>query len=194
MTIEGEPVHIQIIVGSTRNGRRSRVVADWVYQQLVSNKNFSLEIVDLKDWHLPMFELESAPMRTEHKDPLQKKWAEKISSADGYIFISPEYNHSFTPSLKNALDYLYHEWSRKPATFVSFGEVGGARSIEQLRLVLIELKMAPLKEALHIFDLRNKLDVSGFHASEQDKEYLQAAVQELIWWVKALKEARSKKV
>lgn len=185
-------MHIQIIVGSTRNGRRSRMIADWVHQQMTGHADFTFEMVDLKDWNLPLFEFDSAPARADYKDSLQKKWAEKISAGDGYIFISPEYNHSFTPSLKNALDYLYHEWSRKPATFVSFGEVGGARSVEQLRLVLIELGMAPLKEALHIFDLRSKLDASGFQASQHDTDRLQKAVKELVWWARALNEARKK--
>jgi NAD(P)H-dependent FMN reductase len=113
-----------------------------VYQQAASRADCSVELVDLKDWDLPLFSIGRPPILGAYEDALQQRWAQKVAQADGYLFISPEYNHGYTPVLKNALDYLYAEWVRKPASFVTYGGVSGARGVEQLRLVLIELQMA----------------------------------------------------
>jgi NAD(P)H-dependent FMN reductase len=143
-------MHIQIIVGSVREGRRAKPVADWAYQHAATRTDCSVELVDLKDWKLPLFSIGKPPILGEYEDALQQRWAQKVAQADGYLFVSPEYNHGYTPALKNALDYLYAEWVRKPASFVTYGGVSGARGVEQLRLVLVELQMAPLRDALHI--------------------------------------------
>lgn len=181
---------IQIIIGSVREGRLSKPVADWALEQLKGRDDFEIELVDLKEWDLPMFSEAKSPAAGDYSNPVQKKWAEKIGEADGYIFVSPEYNHSFSAALKNALDYLYNEWGRKPATFVSFGGVSGARSIEQLRLVLVELRMAPLRDAVHIKDVWGKVKDGAFQADEGDLKQLTAAVDHLSWWSKTLKAGR----
>ena len=181
---------IQIIIGSVREGRASKPVSDWVHQQLMGRDDFKVEVVDLKEWDLPMFAEAKSPAAGDYQNPIQARWAQKIAEADGYIFISPEYNHSFTGALKNALDYLYNEWNRKPATFVTFGGVSGARSVEQLRLVLVELRMAPLRDAVHISGLWGKLKDGAFHADDKDLKQLDTAATQLSWWTSSLKKAR----
>ena len=186
------PMRIQIIIGSVRQGRNSKPVCDWIEQQLRGRTDFQLEVVDLKDWNLPMFDLPGSPAAGKYQDETQIKWAECIARGDGYIFITPEYNHAYSAVLKNALDYLFAEWNRKPATFVSFGGVGGARAVEQLRQVLVELRMAPLGDAVHIQNLWGKVKEGSFHGDESDLKQLNRAVDQLVWWTDALKTAREK--
>jgi NAD(P)H-dependent FMN reductase len=183
-------VHIQIIVGSVREGRRAKPVADWVYKQATSRTDCSVELVDLKDWGLPLFSFGRPPILGEYENELQQRWAQKVAQGDGYLFVSPEYNHGYTPALKNALDYLYAEWVRKPASFVTYGGVSGARGIEQLRLVLIELQMAPLRDALHISGIPNKLNDGVFVGDSKDETQLNAVLEQLLWWTRALRTAR----
>lgn len=181
---------VQILIGSVREGRLSEPVAQWVYEQLSSRSDVQLEVVDLKQWNLPMFPFAKSPAAGNYKDPLQIKWGQSVASADGYIFISPEYNHGYSAVLKNALDFVYGEWNKKPAAFVSFGGVAGARSVEQLRLVAVELKMAPLRDAVHIKDIWGKMEGGVLKADAADLKQLGTAVDELVWWTAALKTAR----
>jgi NAD(P)H-dependent FMN reductase len=125
-----------------------------------------------------------------YKDPRQKRWAAKVGEADGYILVSPEYNHGTSAVLKNALDYLYEEWNRKPVAFVSFGNAGGARAVEQLRGIAVELRMAPLGEAVHLYGVRDKLRGGRFQADAKDKKQLVELFDSLTWWGKALRTAR----
>jgi NAD(P)H-dependent FMN reductase len=183
-------MHIQIIIGSIRQGRRAKPVGDWAYQMAVLRQDLSVELVDLKDWDLPMFDLPKPPILGGYEDPLQKRWADKIAEGDGYLFVSPEYNHGYTSVLKNALDYIFGEWGRKPASFISYGGALGARAIEQLRLVLIELRMAPLADALHISDIRSKFKDERFEGDARDAKQLTKVLDELVWWGNALKGGR----
>ena len=118
---------------------------------------------------------------------------EKIAQADGYIIVTPEYNHSFSAVLKNALDHGYHEWSNKPAAFVSYsgGAVGGARAVEQLRLVVIELQMAPIREGVHVGGVRQVFDEQGHMTVTTYDDRLLALFRQLRWWGDALQAARS---
>jgi NAD(P)H-dependent FMN reductase len=184
-------MHIQVIVGSVREGRRAKPVADWVCQQAASRSDCSVELVDLKDWDLPLMSLAKPPIMGDYEDPMQQRWAEKVKRADGYLFVSPEYNHGYTAALKNALDYLYAEWQRKPASFVTYGGVAGARRVEQLRLVLIELRMAPLRDALHITNIHSKLSDGTFVGDPTDASQLSGVLDDLLWWSRALSAARN---
>ena len=137
-----------------------------------------------------MFALATSPAMGDYIDPLQQRWAAKAGEADGYIFVSPEYNHGPSAALKNALDYLYAEWNRKPAAFVSFGNAGGARAVEQLRSIAVELEMAPLGDAVHLYGVRDKLRGGQFEADAKDKKQLAQLFDSLLWWGKALRTAR----
>lgn len=186
---------VQIIVGSTRQGRFSEKPAAWIYEQAKKRKDWEVELVDLRDYPLPFFEEPVSPsmMDGEYNNPDLQRWSRKVSEADGYIVVTPEYNHGYPAVLKNALDSEYHGWNKKPVGFVSYGNVGGARSVEQLRQVAVELQMAPVRQAIHI-QWPLYMEVTNAKGGEQplDKMENQANVllDQLDWWGKALKYAR----
>lgn len=185
---------IQIILGSTRPNRRSEKVGKWVLEQISKNEEVSVELVDLKDWPLPFYNETSGltSLKGELSVDLAKKWGQKVREADGYIIVTPEYNHGYSAVLKNALDYAYYEWNNKPIAFVAYGGVvGGARAVEQLRLVAVELQMAPIQAAVYMpavwsaFDEEGQLkDIEGYN------QKLELLLKQLLWWTKALKQAR----
>lgn len=190
INLGNKTMHIQIIIGSIREGRMAKPIADWAYDLLSERNDMSVELIDLKDWDLPMFDLARGPMAGNYDNDLQQRWSNKIAQGDGYLFISPEYNHGYSSVLKNAIDYLYHEWSRKPASFISYGGLGGAHSTEQLRLVLIELRMAVMRDAVNILNVWGKVQDGRFNADQKDMKSLDITVTELLWWSNALKMAR----
>jgi NAD(P)H-dependent FMN reductase len=145
------PLKIQVILGSTRQNRFGDKPAHYLLDELGKRADVAPELVDLRDWPLPFFDHPMSPMRTKITEPaIVPKWAAKVGEADGYIIISPEYNHGYSAVLKNALDWVYAEWRKKPVGFVGYGGTGGARAIEQLRQVVIELDMVPIREAIHL--------------------------------------------
>lgn len=184
-------MHLQIIVGSIREGRTSMPVAEWALEQARQRGEVTVELVDLKEWDLPMLTFATPPVAMKsYEDPLQGRWAAKVAEADGFVFVSPEYNHGYSPALKNALDYVYREWNRKPAAFISFGGAFGARSVGQLRQVLGALQIAPLNAALHIREIGKKMDGGIFNGDEKDVKAFAGVLDELIWWTAALRTAR----
>lgn len=182
--------HIQIIVGSVREGSVSLSVGRWANKIAARRTDITAELVDLREWNLPLLAFPKPPAMGDYEDELQKRWAAKIGAADGYVFVTAEYNHGYSAALKNALDYLFSEWHRKPAAFVAFGNTGGARSVEQLRLVLVELQMAPLSAALHIHGVGEKLNDGVFIGNPSDERRFDAVVDDLAWWASALSRAR----
>jgi NAD(P)H-dependent FMN reductase len=182
---------IQILVGSVREGRKSLPIAQWVEAYAALRPEFQTELIDLADWSLPMLALAKPPAMGLSHDAAQQRWAAKIGAADGYIFVSPEYNHGPSAVLKNALDYLYAQWNRKPVAFVSFGNTGGSRAVEQLRGVAIELRMAALGEAVHIFDAGEKVADGRFVGDSRDEKQLLQLCESLVWWARALSNARA---
>lgn len=190
---------IQIILGSTREGRQGEKVAKWVYEQAKEHKDIEVELVDLRDYPLPFYEEPTLPifLQGKYKNPVAKQWAEKVAEADAYIIVTPEYNRSFPAVLKNALDYVYSEWNKKPVAFVSYGgSANGARAVEQLRQVIIELQMAPVRSSVHFAMRLKPFDEQGNLQEQFTQHYsqlLSALLGDLIWWGKVLKEAREKK-
>lgn len=185
-----QPLNILVILGSVREGRMAEPVGNWVLEAAASRPDLAPELIDLKDWDLPFYPFARPPAAGGYTDPLQIAWAEKIASADGYILICPEYNHGPPAVLKNALDFVYREWNRKPCAFVGYGGNGGARSIEQLRLVTSELQMAPLEASVHIMGVWGKVSDGAFAPDERDSKWLGHLFDELAWWGQALKAAR----
>lgn len=168
-------------------------IARWVFERATLRTEFDVELVDLAKWPLPMLALAKPPALGLSDNADQQRWAAKVRVADGYILVSPEYNHGPSAVLKNALDYLWAEWGRKPAAFVSFGNAGGARAIEQLRGIAIELRMAPLGEAVHIFSAGEKVVEDRFTADSRDEKQLTQLFDSLGWWAAALAAARASK-
>ncbi len=155
---------INVILGSTRDGRNGIKVANWFMNLAKATKDsdLSFELVDLSEWNIPFIESAMPPSMGTYPAGITTDWAKKMEEADGYIIISPEYNHGYTAVLKNALDVIYKEWNYKPVTFVGYGAVsGGIRAIEQLRQVVIELRMIPLKEDVTIQNVWAAFDENG---------------------------------
>lgn len=145
------PLNIQVILGSTRQNRFGDKPAHYILGELQKRPNVRAELVDLRDWPMPFFDHPVSPMRAKISEPaIIPRWAAKVGEADAYVIVTPEYNHGYPAVLKNALDWVYTEWTKKPVGFVGYGSTGGARAIEQLRQVVIELEMVPIREALHI--------------------------------------------
>ena len=192
-----QPLKIHIIIGSTRQKRFSEKPAHWIYGEAQKRPELDVELVDLRDYPLPFFDEPTSPARMEGKYPNSdvQKWANKVAEADGYIVVSPEYNHGYSAVLKNAFDNIYPEWIRKPIGFVSYGSTGGARAVEQLRQVAIELQMAPIRAAIHIPSqvyLAIVRPKEGDPANPFETLSVQAGafLDQLVWWTRALKVAR----
>jgi NAD(P)H-dependent FMN reductase len=187
----GDKLNIKIIVGSTREGRFGKTVAEWIHGIASQREDMSTEVIDLRDWPLPFFESARSPASGILAEEA-RAWSELIGCADGFVIIAAEYNHGYTAVLKNALDHLYHEWCNKPVGFVSYGGAsGGSRSVEQLRLVAIELQMAPIREAVVIPMARNAFGEDGQPLNTATNDRATAVLDQLAWWATALKNARN---
>jgi NAD(P)H-dependent FMN reductase len=193
-------VHLQIIVGSTREGRAVDGVADWVQRRAEAHEAFDVEVLDLRDWPLPMFAEgvgtlgdRKDPAWPVYSDPLVKRWNDKIAEGDAFLFITPEYNHSFSGVLKNAIDNVFVSFAfrYKPAAFVGYstGLVGGARAVEQLALVTIELEMVPLRNATLVGRVGQAFD-GGEPVDPMSDIALGITLDDVAWWGEALNRAR----
>ena len=148
-------IKIQVILGTTRQGRFSEKPGKWIFEELQKRGSIGAELVDLRDYDMPFFNEEMSPYAMEmagkeYVNGAVKKWTDKVAEADGFIIVTGEYNHGYPAVLKNALDWVSKQWRSKPVGFVSYGGAGGARVIEQLRQVVIELGMIPIKVALSV--------------------------------------------
>jgi NAD(P)H-dependent FMN reductase len=184
---------IGIIIGTTRPARFGGKPAQWLHGLAAKRDDMEFEIVDVRDYPLPFFEEAMSPAWAPPKNETALRWGAKMAEFDGYVFITAEYNHGMAGALKNALDHAYAEYRRKPAAFVGYGGVGGARAIEQLRLVCVELQIAPLRNAVYI-GLSEFLGMLQQGKSFADYPHLDTAAQamldDLAWWTTALKTAR----
>lgn len=189
-------LQIKIILGSTRQNRFSDKAGAWILEEAKKKDGISAETLDLRDYQMPFYSEAASPAMVKdsaYPNEIVRKWAAKINEADAFIIVTPEYNHGTSGVLKNALDSVYTEWNRKPVGFVSYGGVGGARAVEQLRLVAVELQMAPIRNAVHIPGHWNLLDEKGnlkSGALEPFAKSADALLTQLLWWARALKSAR----
>ena len=192
---------LQIIIGSTRPGRMTDRVAKWVQQQATTLEGASVELVDLADYDLPFFDEAISPRYNPNREPndVAKKFLAKLSEADAYIFVTPEYNHSTSGVLKNALDYIDYQFTHKPAAVVSHGSVGGARAAEQLKLILLETGLVVIPPAVAfvgILSMNPVIEENGdLQQDVKDQPYgpqtaLATMLTELSWYSDALATAR----
>ncbi|CDX44153.1 MAG: NAD(P)H-dependent oxidoreductase [Mesorhizobium sp.] len=185
---------IAIVVGSTRAARFADVPTQWIAKIAKAHADIDVEIVDLRDWPLPFFDEVASSAWAPSQNEVAQRWQKKVAEFDGFIFTAAEYNHAPTGVLKNAIDYAANEWNKKPAGFVGYGSVGGARAVEQLRLIAVELQMAPVKSAVHIA-WGDFLAVRQGEKKLEDLEHLNQAavalVNDVAWWAKVLKAARA---
>ncbi|MBF4636005.1 NAD(P)H-dependent oxidoreductase [Agreia pratensis] len=177
---------IAIILGSTRPGRNGEAVAKWVRDIAVKRDDATFELVDLADFPLPHFDEPGSPAWGNYQNEHTKAWSAKIAQFDGYVFVTPEYNHSTSGVLKNALDYLYNEWNNKAAAFVSYGSVGGARAVEHLRLVASELQLATVRAQIAISLMTEFENFSVFKPNDYLLPQVDTMLDQLVAWSKAL--------
>lgn len=185
-----EPLRVQVIVGSVREGRLSLPIANWVMGRASQRADVCAELLDLAEWQLPMFAEPNPPATGRYTGTTQRAWGDKIGAADGYVLIAPEYNHGISAVLKNALDTVSSEWARKPVAFVAHGGMGGARSVEHLRGVTAGMAMAPLSQSVHLQGASKLRDGDTFRAGDAENRRLTALFDELVWWGNALRTAR----
>ncbi len=185
---------ILIILGSTRENRFGEQPAQFILEEAKKRDELDVELIDLRDLDLPFFNEPVSPSSNKgnYVNKEARKWADKIKQADGYIWITPEYNHSYSAVLKNAIDYVYPEWNKKPVGLVSYGSVGGARAVEHLRNVAAELQMVSVRTAVLIpepWNLDSKEGIAMFKPFHGMSDLM---LDQLTWWGNALKEARNK--
>ncbi len=186
-------LNIGIILGSTRPKRAGEAVAKWFMEQTKELKEVNFQFIDLQELNLPFLDEPVPPLVHQYSKDHTHSWAKTVEKLDGFIVITPEYNHSFSAVLKNALDFLNAEWNKKPIAFVSYGAVsGGIRAVEQLRLVAIELKMVPIQPQISITSIWAAIDDKGNIKPENLNGDPLKLTEELLWWAKVLKDARSK--
>jgi NAD(P)H-dependent FMN reductase len=177
---------IGIILGSTRPNRNGEQVAKWVYDIASRRDDAEFELVDLRDYPLPHLDEPLPPSMGQYTNEHTRQWAEKIASFDGFVFVTPEYNHSTSGVLKNAIDYLYAEWNNKAAGFVSYGGVGGARAAEHLRLIAGELQMADVRQQVALSLLTEFENFSVFKPGDYNRAALDTLLDQVVAWSTAL--------
>lgn len=182
---------IGIIVGSTRPGRNAEAVAKWVYKTASKRNDAIFELVDIKDFNLPVFDEPVPPSMHQYVNLHTKAWAEKIGSLDAFIFVTPEYNHAPSGTLKNAIDFIYAEWNNKAAGFVSYGSVGGVRAVEHLRLIMGELQVADVRAQVALSLFTDFENYSVFKPAPHHEKSLSTMTDQLIAWGSALKPLRN---
>ncbi|WP_394618493.1 NADPH-dependent FMN reductase [Lentzea sp. JNUCC 0626] len=186
--------HIGIIIGSTRPGRNGEQVARWVLENAEQRADATFELVDLQDFPLPHLDEPMPPAMGQYQHDHTKEWAAKIASFDGFVMVTPEYNHSTSGVLKNAIDYLFAEWNNKAVGFVSYGSVGGARAVEHLRLIAGELKMADVRTSVSLSMFTEFKNFSEFVPSDFQVATLSTLFDELVAWSGALAPLRDRQL
>jgi NAD(P)H-dependent FMN reductase len=187
---------ISVIVGSIRQGRFSEKPAQWIFQHLKKRGDVEARLLDLRDFPMPFFDQAvppATPGRPPYENEVVRKWTAAIGASDGFIFVTPEYNYGPAAVLKNAIDWVYPEWNRKAAAFVSYGGAMGARSVQQLRETAIEVQLAPIRSSVHI---PVATLMAHFQGGDVDKGLAEletpakVMIDDLLWWTTALKTAR----
>ena len=188
---------IALIIGSTRKTRFADIPAQWMLALAQQRDDMTVELVDLRDFDLPLYDEMASNMWMPSSDARAVAWQKKIAEFDGYIFVVAEYNRSITGALKNALDQAYVEWNRKPMTAIAYGAAGGTRALEHLRTIAVELQMAPTRNAVHLgmgdfFKVHPGMGGSGKMADVEANllPSAKASLDDLVWWANALKAAR----
>jgi NAD(P)H-dependent FMN reductase len=184
-------IRIGIITGSTRPGRLNEAVARWTYDLAKRRSDAEFEFVDIADYNLPLLDEPVPPSLGQYSKPHTKRWAEKIASLDAFVFVTPEYNHGTSGALKNAIDFLFREWNNKAASFVSYGSIGGARAVEQLRLVMGEIMIADVRAQVMLSLFTDFENFSKFKPDPRHEQEVQTMLDQLISWGTALKSVRS---
>lgn len=183
---------VAIILGSTRPGRNGEAVAKWVHELATKKGGAEYELVDIKDFNLPLLDEPVSPSMGQYSKPHTKAWAAKIDAFDAFVFVTPEYNHGTSGALKNAIDFLYKEWNNKAAAFVSYGSAGGARAVEQLRLVMAELQIADVRAQVMLSLFDDFESFSVFKPNPRHEKSVGNMLDQLLAWGGAMKTLRAR--
>ena len=182
---------IGIILGSTRPGRRGEQIATWALDVAKQRGDAEYEIVDLADFPLPHLDEPGPPSFGRYEHDHTKQWSARIASFDGFVMVTPEYNHSTSGVLKNAIDYLFHEWTNKAVGFISYGAAGGTRAVEHLRLIAGELKMADVRQQVIVNLMTEFENFVTFRPQDYHVQALTTQLDELVAWSEALAHLRA---
>jgi NAD(P)H-dependent FMN reductase len=182
---------VAIILGSTRPGRNGEAVARWVYDIASKRDDAEFELVDLADFKLPHLDEAMPPSLGQYAKQHTKDWAAKIATFDGYVFVTPEYNHSTSGALKNAIDFLSAEWNNKAAGFVSYGSVGGTRAVEHLRLIMGELQVADVRAQVALSLYTDFENFTKFAPGPQHEDQVGVMLSQVVAWSSALAPLRA---
>jgi NAD(P)H-dependent FMN reductase len=184
---------LQVIIASTRPGRVGLPVATWFAQRAREHGGFTVEVVDLAEVDLPIFDEPKHPRLGQYEHQHTKDWSATIARGDAYVFVMPEYNYGFNAAVKNAIDYLHVEWQHKAVGFVSYGGVAaGTRAVQMLKQVVTTLKMVPVFDAVNIPFVNQFIGADGvFTANQQLETAAKAMLDELVRWTASLGSLRS---
>jgi NAD(P)H-dependent FMN reductase len=184
---------VAIIIGSTRPGRKAEAVAGWVFDIASKRSDATFEIVDIKDFNLPLLDEPVPPAMGQYTQPHTKAWAAKIEQFDGFVFVTPEYNHGPSAALKNAIDFLYREWNNKSVGFVGYGGNGGARAVEILRQVVSNVELADVRAQVGLSLFTDFENFTTFQPGSHLEQTVTGMLDQVIAWGGALKPLRATK-
>ncbi len=187
------PLRIGVILASTRGGRRGEAYAKWIHEILTQRPDLEVELLDLRDYPVPAYEHQEMPPAIEkgYQNESSRRWSEKIHAQDGYIIVTPEYNHGYPGQLKNAIDHVHMGWWYKPISFVSYGgTANGARAVEQLRNVAVEVRMVPVRSEVNIRLIGLQADEAGRPTDPLYAKLAKGMIDQLLWWARVAKDGR----
>jgi NAD(P)H-dependent FMN reductase len=182
---------VGVILGSTRPGRNGEAVGRWVHHIASRRDDAMYEWLDLADFNLPLLDEPVPPSMGQYRQSHTKRWAAAIAACDGFVFVTPEYNHSTSGALKNAIDFLYAEWNNKAAGFVGYGSAGGTRAVEHLRVILAELQIATVREQVMLSLGQDFENSRVFKPTARHEEALGKMLDQTIAWARALQGLRA---
>jgi NAD(P)H-dependent FMN reductase len=184
-------VKIAVITGSTRPGRNNEAVARWLYDLARKRSDAEFELVDIKDYDLPLLDEPAPASLGRYSRPHTKAWAAKIAQFDAYVFVTPEYNHGTSAALKNAIDYLFGEWNNKAAGFVGYGGAGGTRAVEHLRTILANVMVATVQAQVMLSLFTDFESFTKFRPDPRHESEAHSMLDQLVAWGDALRSLRS---
>ena len=184
-------IKVAIVIGSTRPGRNGESVARWVYEIAAKRTDAEFELVDIKDYNLPLLDEPVPPSIGQYSQAHTKLWAATIDSFDAFVFVTPEYNHGTSGALKNAIDFLYKEWNNKAAGFVGYGSAGGTRAVEQLRLIMAEVQIATVRAQVMLSLYTDFENFSTFKPGSHQEAAVNTMLDQVIAWGGAMMTLRN---
>jgi NAD(P)H-dependent FMN reductase len=185
-------IKIAIVIGSTRPRRNGEAVARWVYEIAAKRSDAEFELVDIKDYKLPLLDEPIPPSMGQYSQEHTRLWAAKVDSFDAFVFVTPEYNHAPSGALKNAIDFLYKEWNNKAAGFVGYGSAGGTRAVEQLRLIMAEVQIATVRAQVMLSLYTDFENFSTFKPGPHQEAAVNNMLNQVMAWGGAMKTLRSR--